>query len=84
MPLLKNNFIWCLKKDTLYHDGALVYAQCKRAMIEMTDMMATKSNATIVSVHPGWCETPGLQPLYEQQPSYKNFKFRESLEGAYG
>jgi NAD(P)-dependent dehydrogenase (short-subunit alcohol dehydrogenase family) len=26
MPIIKNNFNECLKKDTLYHDGALVYA----------------------------------------------------------
>lgn len=63
-----------------------MYAQCKRAMIEMTDLMAAQvgNDVKVVSVHPGWCETPGLKTLYEQQPSYESIKFRESIDGAYG
>ena len=52
----------------------------------MTDMMAEKvgSGAIVTSVHPGWCRTPGLKPLFEQHSSYESLKFRSSLDGAYG
>jgi len=55
-------------------------------MIEMTDLVAAQAgeDVKVVSVHPGWCATPGLKPLFDQHPSYESFKFREALEGAYG
>jgi NAD(P)-dependent dehydrogenase (short-subunit alcohol dehydrogenase family) len=86
MPLLKCNFLWCLKKDNVYHDGSLVYAQAKRGMIEMTDMMAKEAGPDVIvtSVHPGWCRTPGLKPLFEQHSSYESLNFRPAIEGAYG
>ena len=56
-------------------------------MIEMTDLMALRmglDDVKIASVHPGWCQTPGLKPLFEQHSSYEKLKFRPSIEGAYG
>lgn len=95
MLLIKRNFIDCIdkkKKDNpekLYADGALVYAQCKRAMIEGTTEMVkklkdAKSEVKAISIHPGWAQTPGLETLYETQPSYKKYKFRDPIESAYG
>lgn len=53
-----------------YKDGAIVYAQAKRAMIELSDLMGEmfweKNNSVLVTcAHPGWCQTPGLKTLLD-------------------
>merc|ERR1712070_1216873 len=49
-------------------------------------MMANKvgPDVTVTSVHPGWCRTPGLKPLFEQHNSYEKLNFRPAIDGAYG
>ncbi|KAJ2992892.1 hypothetical protein HDV02_002769 [Globomyces sp. JEL0801] len=45
-----------------YYEGSLVYAQTKRAEVELTHHWARKySQFKFYSMHPGWSETPGLQ-----------------------
>ena len=88
--LIEANFSPCIKnKETLqYTDGAIVYAQAKRAMIELSNLMGdnfkTSHGVLVTCAHPGWCETPGLKPLLDQHENYKSFKFRPALDGAYG
>lgn len=56
------------------------------ATTELTKYLkySKNSNVKAISIHPGWAKTPGLETLYETQPQYKNYKFREPIESAYG
>jgi hypothetical protein len=54
MKILKENFKSLEDKKTKKIDGALLYAQCKRAMLEMNEILQKDyQNSTVVSVHPG-------------------------------
>ena len=68
-------------------DGALVYAVCKRAQLELTHKWAEEmkeDNITVSCMHPGWVQTDGLDGLFELHPSYKSWysNFREARDGA--
>jgi len=68
-------------------DGALVYAVCKRAQLELTQRWAAELHDDGVSVscmHPGWVQTDGLDGLFELHPSYREWysSFREPQDGA--
>ncbi|CAM9475878.1 unnamed protein product [Laminaria digitata] len=43
------------------YDGTVIYAMAKRAQVTLTERWAAlHKNVSINSMHPGWCDTPGL------------------------
>lgn len=61
---------WATPKDLEYcqnpYNGVIQYARVKRAQSELTEVMASMSQGSGVSVHcmhPGYCETPGTKKL---------------------
>ncbi|KNC85996.1 hypothetical protein SARC_01841 [Sphaeroforma arctica JP610] len=83
---LKDGFKTYVKKDNKV-DGALVYAVCKRAMLEMSDFLAdcySEDGTVIMTNHPGWCETEGLKPLLDQHAGYGSITFRDPRDGMMG
>eukprot|EP00741_Cyanophora_paradoxa_P007281 tig00001095_g7043.t1 len=68
-------------------DGVRVYAQQKRAQMVLTERWAERlagSGVDVNAMHPGWVQTPGLRPLFEQAPSYRaqERNFRTPAQGA--
>lgn len=74
--LIEANYAPCVKKTAdgqpKYEDGAIVYANAKRAMLEISDLLAELLDARglskqilVTCAHPGWCQTPGLKPLLD-------------------
>lgn len=76
-----------LEKPDKSYDGALAYAVCKRAQLELTKLWAIKlekSEITVSCMHPGWAKTDALEGLFELHPSYRKYhkNFRTPDDGA--
>eukprot|EP00747_Dinoflagellata_sp_TGD_P096056 gnl/TRDRNA2_/TRDRNA2_166714_c0_seq1.p1 gnl/TRDRNA2_/TRDRNA2_166714_c0~~gnl/TRDRNA2_/TRDRNA2_166714_c0_seq1.p1 ORF type:complete len:328 (-),score=59.19 gnl/TRDRNA2_/TRDRNA2_166714_c0_seq1:66-1049(-) len=82
---IENGFKDVAKEDGSL-DGALAYAVCKRAQLELTKKWASTLSPKqhVYSMHPGWCKTAGLDGLFEAHPAYKvGFDgWRSAAEGA--
>lgn len=83
---LRDGFEGLEKSDGSF-DGALVYAVCKRAQLELTRHWAkalSESGIKVSCMHPGWVKTNGLDGLFELHPSYKSWVagFRTPADGA--
>lgn len=86
LPAFENGFSEVEESDGSY-DGALVYAVCKRAQLELTKLWAQElleSAVTVSCMHPGWAKTDGLGGLFELYPSYQSWyeSFRSPEDGA--
>eukprot|EP01013_Petalomonas_cantuscygni_P033191 TRINITY_DN60016_c0_g1_i1.p1 TRINITY_DN60016_c0_g1~~TRINITY_DN60016_c0_g1_i1.p1 ORF type:complete len:381 (-),score=53.57 TRINITY_DN60016_c0_g1_i1:257-1399(-) len=75
------------------YDGVKAYSRCKRAQIELVQhwggagvapFSAGPAGPTLVTAHPGWADTPGVD---EAIPAFKRRvgdEFRSTWEGAWG
>jgi hypothetical protein len=84
MPALEDGFASLAKKDDSM-DGALAYAVCKRAQMELTKRWAAAlPKCNVTAMHPGWAQSAGLDGLFELHPSYKSMSdsFRSPEDGA--
>lgn len=52
-----------LERGPVPFDGAVAYAQTKRAQVMIADAFAARLGdaASVVSMHPGWADTPGVE-----------------------
>ncbi len=52
-----------LKQGPVPFDGAVAYAQTKRALVMVADELAARLGpaAVVTSMHPGWADTPGVE-----------------------
>ncbi|KAJ1550886.1 Dehydrogenase/reductase SDR member 12, partial [Nowakowskiella sp. JEL0078] len=65
-------------------NGPLVYAQSKRAQVELTEYWAKKYGPKIkfFCMHPGWVDTPGVQTSIPEFHSTMEGNLRTQLQGA--
>jgi NAD(P)-dependent dehydrogenase (short-subunit alcohol dehydrogenase family) len=83
MPAIENGFASLEKNGKI--DGALAYAVCKRAQLELTKRWAAAlPKCTVTAMHPGWAKSAGLDGLFELHPAYKSWSedFRTPEDGA--
>lgn len=67
-----------------YH-GARAYAQCKRALSVMTEIWAQRwdqDHIIVNAMHPGWCDTPGVQKSLPLFRKLTRLVLRSHKEGA--
>eukprot|EP00903_Cladosiphon_okamuranus_P011221 g10587.t1 len=68
------------------YDGTIVYALAKRAQVTLTERWAAlykrkNVNVAFNSMHPGWCDTPGLQSGMPDFRERQKSSLRSSEEG---
>ncbi len=72
------------ESETVAYDGQFVFAYAKRGQVLLCERWAEQYPAVkIVSVHPGWVQTPGIEKSYGESKS--NFEpLRTAWQGAEG
>lgn len=78
---------WCVATATSgKYDGQLAYAYAKRGQVLLAERWAqekTHDPVKIVSAHPGWTSTPGVEAAYGSKKSYLE-PMRSLWEGTEG
>lgn len=73
------------KKEDISYSGNLAYAYAKRGQVLLAEQWADKyRKIKIVSCHPGWVDTPGVEAAYGKWGSYLLSPLRSLWEGTEG